>query len=141
MIKLREGVVVGIQPEVWDGFTFYVDRLLGCVVKFTFFDDMVREFGPPERDPKLPLDRESYHVLLSSVRKAVIHIEEPFTSNFLDPFEYARHVAHAGFSGVMIRKTQYSLDLLRTTLEQMMKLHAAGPGFIYNNKFIKVSDE
>lgn len=121
---------LGPPPEHFDGFGFFKDALDGTI-KFTFFDDIVKQHGPPERDPELPTDRETYHVVLTSVRKATIHLEAPFTSNFIDAFTYARHIAHSGFSGIMLRKSRFSLNLLKESLEQMFVLYSKGKGFVY----------
>ena len=120
----------GPPPEQFDGFGFFRDVLDGSI-KFTFFDDLVRRHGPPERDPAIPTDRDPYHVVLTSIRKAVIHLEAPFTAHFTDPFVYATNLAHSGFSGIMIRKSQYSIDLLKESLEQMFMLYKRGKGFVY----------
>lgn len=125
------------EPEFWDGFGFFVD-VVDDMVKFYFFDDMVRAYGPSKKDPAIPADRETFHVLLTTVRKAIIHIEEPFTSNFTDPFTYAKHIAHAGFSGLMIRKTQFSENVLKKSLEEMMRIHALGKGFMYKTNGVEV---
>lgn len=121
---------LGPPPEQFDGFGFFKDALDGSI-KFTFFDDLVRQYGPPERDPAIPTDRDPYHVVLTSIRKTMIHLEAPFTSNFIDPFVYARNLAYSGFSGVMIRKSQRSLALLKESVEQMFVLYSRGKGFVY----------
>lgn len=117
-------------PKEFDGFGFFRDTLDG-IVKFYYFDDMVKAYGPEPKDPNQPDDRECFHVILTSVRKAMVHIEAPFTSNFIDAFVYAKHIAHSGFSGVMIRKSRFSVQLLKDSLLHMMSLHKKNKGFVY----------
>ena len=117
------------KPPVFDGFGFFVSPETQEVV-FNYFDDMSHDYGQLPGNPATPSDRECYHVVLSSVRKGRVHIEHPFTSYFLDAFVYAKHVAFAGFTGIMIRETQYSLAILETTLVEMFKYHIASYGFV-----------
>jgi len=117
----------------FDGFGFYVHPETHEVV-FDYFDDVAREYGPLPGARVIPDDREGYHVLLSSVRKGRVHIEKPFTSTFLDAFVYAAHIARAGFTGVMIRETKYSLAILEATLVEMLTLHAKSYGFVMKNE-------
>ncbi len=119
-------------PPLWDGFGFYTD-VLDNKVKFFYLDDIVKIHGQLPSPPDVPADREAYHVLLSSVRKGQVHIELPFTSTFLDPFVYARTVAKAGFTGIMLRVNRLSLLLLEETLKMVITAHAKGRGFVMQN--------
>lgn len=120
------------KPSAFDGFGFYVDPETQEVV-FNYFDDVAREHGHLPGDPTIPADREAYHVLLSSIRKGRVHIEQPFTSTFIDAFVYAAHVARAGFTGIMIRENKFSLALLEATLIELITLHTTGHGFVMQN--------
>lgn len=116
-------------PTDWDGFGFY--RGTDGRDRFYFFDEMVRVHGPIPKDPSIPADREPYHVLLSSARHGHIYIEEPFVAHFLDPMAYARHLMDAKFLGTMIRKSAYSVDLVKQSLNAIMTYHAKASGFFY----------
>ncbi len=119
-----------VPPATFDGFGFFVDKN-DNEAKYYFFDDLVKKYGPEKHDPEIPEDRNPYHVILTSVRKGFTHIEAPFTSNFIDPFVYAKRIAHMGFTGIMILKTSYSGILLRDCLLEIMTLHAKDLGFYY----------
>jgi hypothetical protein len=124
--------LLNIRPLVFDGFGFYAHPQTKEIV-FNYFDDVAREHGAIPGDPTIPTDREAYHVILSSVRKGRVHIERPFTSNFLDAFVYAAHMARSGFTGVMIRVNKYSMAILDATLVEMLTLHSKGYGFVMAN--------
>lgn len=117
-------------PGGFDGFGFFRDKN-DDEVKFYFFDDLVKQYGPSPKDPTVPDDRETYHVILTSVRRGITHIEPPFTAHFLDPFVYAKHVAYSGFTGIMIRQAKWSAVLLRDCLLEIMLHHAKNLGFFY----------
>jgi len=118
-------------PKVWDGFGFFRDD--DGTIKFYFFDENSQKYGPLTGDPSIPADRIAFHVILSSARRGRVHIEIPFTSNFLDPFVYARRVAHAGFTGVMIKENHVSLALAEQFLKEIMWFHASEYGFVLKN--------
>lgn len=120
-------------PAKWDGFGFYHDPQDGTI-KFYFFDELAQKYGDLPGDPNQPEDRVAYHVLLSSARRGRVHIEIPFTSNFLDPFVYAKRVAHAGFTGVMIKINKYSAALAEQFLKEIMWFHASEHGFVLKNE-------
>jgi hypothetical protein len=121
------------KPVLWDGFGFFLDKLDG-LVKFYYFDDFVKIYGESPRDPEIPGDREAFHVMLSSIRKEKVWLDAPFTSNFLDPFVYAKNLALAGFSGVMLKKTQWSATLLAQSEAYMRILHHQDKGYMYTDK-------
>lgn len=126
---MSKTILKSMRPAVFDGFTFLKDAEDGTL-KFLYFDELTREYGPFPRDPNTPLDREAYHVVLSSIRKGRIHVERPFTSNFIDVFAYAEHVFRSGFTGVMIRVNKYSLLLLEQTLAALLIQYKNSYGFV-----------
>lgn len=119
-------------PVHWDGFGFYRDEQ--GAVKFYFFDEHFQKYGELPGDPDMPADRMAFHVLLSSARKGRVHVEPPFTSNFLDPFVYARRVAYAGFTGVMIKENKYSAALAEQFLKEIIMFHTSEYGFVTKDK-------
>ena len=119
-------------PEAYDGFGFYTDTTTG-IVMFYFFSELVKNFGPFTKDPAIPDDREPYHVILSSVRKNIIHVESPFLSNFIDPFAYAKNIARSGFLGMMIKHNHYAAELVKISLQGIMGYHANNHGFVYTD--------
>jgi hypothetical protein len=133
MTDVNDLNVLETPPPIWDGFGFYTD-ILDKKVKFFYLDDIARVHGQLPAIMDVPADREAYHVLLSSVRKGQVHIELPFTSTFLDPFVYARTVAQAGFTGIMLKVNRLSLLLLEETLKMVMMAHAKGRGFVMQNE-------
>jgi len=120
-------------PEVYDGFGFYRDPQDG-LVKFYYFDDVCKEHGPAPKDPTIPSDREAYHVMLSNVRKAVVYVDAPFISNFIDPFVYATGLAYHGFNGIMLKKTQWSANVVTQAMAFIRMLHARGSGYTYTDE-------
>lgn len=120
-------------PEHYDGFGFFKDPEDG-VIKFYYFDDVVKEHGLSPRDPNIPEDREAYHVLLSSIRKTVVHLDAPFISNFIDPFVYATNLAYAGFSGIMLKKTQWSANVIGNSMKYLRSLYANDRGCMYTDE-------
>lgn len=120
-------------PDIYDGFGFFKDPLDGQV-KFYYFDDQVKLHGEPPKDPTTPTDREAYHVLLQSVRKAIVYMDAPFLSNFIDPFVYAAGLAHAGFSGIMYKKTPWSADVVAQAVAYLRMLHAKTTGYMFTDE-------
>jgi len=133
MDQLEFGAILNERPELYDGFGFFMNRETNKV-QFYYFDDMARKHGKLPGNPDVPEDRESYHVLLTSVRKGIVHVEKPFTSCFIDPFVYATRIVRAGFNGIMIRETQYSLILLSTALLDTLKLFKTAGGFVMKDE-------
>jgi len=121
------------KPDLYDGFGFFLDKITG-LVNFYYFDDVVKEHGESPRDPNIPADREAYHVILSSVRKNKIYLDAPFLSNFIDPFVYARNLAHAGFNGIMLKKSQWSAALIAQGEVHLRMLYHDETGYIYTDE-------
>lgn len=132
-MKIPETTLLEHAPAVWDGFGFFMDHV-DRVVKFYFFDDITRVHGELPGDPNIPADRTAYHVLLTCTRKNRVHIELPFTSNFLDAFVYAKRVAEAGFRGIMIKENKFSLALAEASLKETMMFHASEYGFVLEDE-------
>lgn len=122
-----------IQPDEFDGFGFYKDVVDG-LVKFYYFDDVAKTHGPSPRDPEVPPDRERYHVMLTSIRKSIVHLDAPFISCFTDPFVYATNLAHAGFSGIMLKKTTWSHVVAETSMKYLRELYSKDNGCIYTDE-------
>jgi hypothetical protein len=120
-------------PALYDGFGFYKDPTDGQV-KFYYFDDVIKEHGPEPRDPAVPEDREAYHVMLSSIFKHTVHMDAPFISHFIDPFVYATGLAHSGFSGVMLKKTRWSANVMLQSLNYLRSLHLKDQGYTYTDE-------
>jgi len=116
-------------PKAFDGFGFDLNPVTKDV-QFIFFDDVAKEYGQLPGSAEVPKDRERYHVLLSSTIKGRIHVERPFTSNFLDAFAYAEHVARSGFTGVMIRDNKYSVAVMEAVMLEVLTRHAREGGFV-----------
>lgn len=126
---MKNAKFLDTPPETFDGFGFYSDPKDGQL-KFFYFDDIVQTHGVQPQDPSIPSDREPFHVLLSSVRKGLVHLEHPFTSNFIDPLVYARHIARAGFGGIMIRVSKFSTALLNACIHEIVAHHLQESGFV-----------
>jgi hypothetical protein len=115
-------------PAIYDGFGFFTDAQDGKI-KFFFFDEISKALGALPPDPNAPNDREAYHVILSSVRKGDVYLERPFISHFIDALVYARRMAEAGFTGVMMKANARTHEIFAQTAKGIMSLHFVGRGF------------
>lgn len=117
-----------LRPLHYDGFGFVKDSETG-EVRYYFFDDLVKKHGVLPGPQDVPADRVAYHVLLQHVSKGKVRIERPFTSNFTDALAYAAHIAHAGFTGFMVRANEYSLPTAEVFIRQTIEAHRELFGF------------
>jgi len=119
------------QPTQFDGFSFHYDLMTKEVV-FAYFDDVVKKYGPEPRSIDLPEGRERYHVLLTTLKEGVPHMDPPFVSTFTDVFTYADNLARTGFSGVLVKDSKWALHIMETTIMTLLELYAKTVGFVYH---------
>jgi hypothetical protein len=72
--------------------------------------------------------------MLSSIRKSTVYMDAPFTSNFIDPFVYATRLAHDGFSGIMLKKTKWSANVMTQAFNYLRSLHLKDKGYMYTHE-------
>lgn len=122
--------IITVKPENYDGFTFRYDTMNKSMV-FLYLDDLINKYGLGHAPTDVPEGRERYHVMLTSVKNNIPHIDEPFVSTFLDAFVYAEGIARSGFSGVMLRASRYAEAYMAHTTLLLMQLYSMNQGFVY----------
>jgi hypothetical protein len=133
--------ILTVKPANYDGFTFRYDTINKKMI-FLYLDDLSKDYGVIVTPDDVPEGRERYHVLLTSVKNKIPHIDAPFVSTFMDAFVYAEGVARSGFSGVMIKASDYAAGYMASTVLMLMKLYMklymGTTGFVYTTEEGKI---
>lgn len=101
----------GYPPKEWDAIIFYIDPTgAECIETFQVTPIGAMNDGIPVEAPEQPSDKIQCRVGMVSTKNGIPRVEEPFVSNFYDPYVYAENMLKSGFTGLMVKTGGSFLD-------------------------------
>lgn len=98
-------------PKEWDAIVFYVDSTgADCIETFLLAPVGALNDGIPVEAPNQTSDKIQCRVGLVSTKNNIPHVEDPFVSNFYDPYAYAENMLKSKFTGLMVKTGSSVLD-------------------------------